>query len=257
MKTDLRLMWELARRDLQGRYAGSVAGRAWLLLQPLLLIAIYALIFSRLVVVRTGGEGGLYRYVLYLCSGLLPWICLESSLKGAAPALIGYAGLLKKQPLAVATPVVAAVLAQHLVLLAALAAFWLFALAVGAAPAGSLLYYPVVLLLQGALLVGLALIAALLSAYWRDVPEGISAALALLFWLTPIAYTEETLPAAARPWVAWNPALYLVRLYHRLFFERSAPLGSDLGALALFAAAAFAAGLWLCRRVGRDALDQL
>ena len=84
------LIHTLVMRDLKARYRGSMLGLLWTLLNPLLHMGIYALVFSVYLRVQTE------LYVVFLLCGLLPWIWLSSSLIMGATAIIEGGSLLKK-----------------------------------------------------------------------------------------------------------------------------------------------------------------
>jgi ABC-type polysaccharide/polyol phosphate export permease len=85
------LFGSLFRRDLQARYKGTVFGVAWSLANPLLLMAVYFVVFSVLWKVST-----IDHYPLYLLGGLAVWIFVSSALTGASRSMVDYADLIKK-----------------------------------------------------------------------------------------------------------------------------------------------------------------
>ena len=112
------LFGSLFRRDLQARYKGTVFGVAWSLANPLLLMAIYFVVFSVLWKVST-----IEHYPLYLLGGLAVWIFVSASLTGASRSMVDYADLIKKVKFPrqlVALSVVATQLVPFTVMLAGL-----------------------------------------------------------------------------------------------------------------------------------------
>ncbi|MFI5198735.1 MAG: ABC transporter permease, partial [Thermoanaerobaculia bacterium] len=83
----------LVARELKARYRGSVLGFFWSLLNPLLMLAVYAIVFA---VIFTGRGPATSPYAIFLFSGLLPWTWLSSSLTDAAASLTTHGALLKK-----------------------------------------------------------------------------------------------------------------------------------------------------------------
>jgi ABC-type polysaccharide/polyol phosphate export permease len=82
----------------------------------------------------------------------------------------------------------------------------------------SLLFFPLLVLIQGILIVGLGLIIATLNVFYRDVAHIASVAIMLLFWFTPIFYEPETVSKEYRFLFTWNPMAVLVKSYRAIFF---------------------------------------
>src|SRR5215203_4287124 len=91
-----RYIWQGALADLRHRYAGTGLGVVWNVLHPLALIAVFSLVFS--VIMRPRGVEAPYGYVLYLCSGLLPWLAFSECITRGANAFSENAAYLKKLP---------------------------------------------------------------------------------------------------------------------------------------------------------------
>jgi len=75
-----QMIFRLVRKDLRGRYKGSVLGFFWTFLNPLLQLLVYTMVFS--VIMRSGID----KYYLFLFVALVPWIYFSSSLTGELPA---------------------------------------------------------------------------------------------------------------------------------------------------------------------------
>ena len=88
-----------ALSDVRHRYAGSVMGVAWNVLNPLAQILIYSLVFSHLMASRVPGAGSGAAFALYLCAGLLPWAAFSDCVLRGANAFIENAPYLKKLPI--------------------------------------------------------------------------------------------------------------------------------------------------------------
>ncbi|NBQ87044.1 MAG: ABC transporter permease [Betaproteobacteria bacterium] len=177
-----------ALRELRARHARSLMGWAWLLLPPLALIAIYAIVFSRLM--RAGGlpDHGPYTYSVYLCAGMLPWLIKKTAVPWGAL-------------LAVEVLVACFGLAVQLLLFALLLGM------AGIAPQGpALLAWLPALAVQGLFALALGVPLAVFNVFFRDVAMAVPIALQIWFWLTPLVYPLAALPEALQPWVLLNPA---------------------------------------------------
>jgi lipopolysaccharide transport system permease protein len=204
------LLANFVSKDIRGRFAGTMAGLLWTLLQPLALMGIYLFVFSVIFRVQvTVEETGTDRFFLFFLTGFLPWLFLAESLSKAVGSLLENAGLITRVVFPVELVPSAAVLSAYLVngaglllLLAALAAlghadpFWLL--------------LPVILGVQFCFVWGLALLLAALCVFVRDLRELLGLVLTIWFFATPIIYPPNMVPESLDLLVRINPmALYV------------------------------------------------
>ncbi|HEY0416566.1 MAG TPA: ABC transporter permease [Gaiellaceae bacterium] len=181
------LFTNLFRRDFQAKYKGSVLGVFWSLLNPLVLLGVYLLVFGVIFPSKTP------HYPLYLLAGLACWIFFSTSMQSAARSLIDSAELIKK----VRFPrqlVAFSMVATQAVTFAVMAAV-LVALSLAFVPdarAKVWLALPLCALFV-AEVAGLALVAACLNVVFRDVEHVLTAALLPWFFVTPILWSTQTL----------------------------------------------------------------
>jgi ABC-type polysaccharide/polyol phosphate export permease len=177
------LFGSLFRRDLRARYKGTVFGVAWSLVNPLLLMGIYVLVFSLLWDVTT-----IDHYPLYLLCGLAVWIFVQSSLTSASRSMLDYAELIKKVRFPrqlVALSAVATQLVPFAVMLVILVV--VDAIVLPETRDTVLLAIPVAAGIV-ALVAGLSLAVASANVVFRDVEHLVGALLLPWFFLTPILY---------------------------------------------------------------------
>lgn len=193
------LFGSLFRRDLRAKYKGSALGLAWSLAHPLLLAAVYIVVFSVLWRAQVVDFG---RYPLFLLSGLGVWVFFGTSLQAASRALLENANLIRKVRFPrqlVPLSIVATQLPSLVVLLVLVAALDL-ALIPGTrdwAWVAFPLAIPVV-----ALVAGVSLAVASLNVLYRDVEHVVQALLLPWFFLTPVLYRLGDVPGAdAHPWL--------------------------------------------------------
>lgn len=183
------LFRNLFRRELRVKYRGSFLGVAWSLVNPLVLVGVYTLVFSVL-----WRAFSIPHYPLFVLSGLLVWIFFQSTLLSASGSLLEHANLVKQVrfprqllPLAVVgtnlvtvAVMLAVVLPLNLALVPATrSTFW----------AALLFMLPVV-----ALVSGLAIVVASATVVFRDIEHLLATVLLPWFFLTPIFYTFDQLP---------------------------------------------------------------
>ena len=193
------LIQMLVVRDLKARYRGSALGLLWSLLNPLLYMGIYALVFS--VYMRMAME----HYAAFLLCGLLPWIWFSSSLMAGATAIIEGGSLLKKvffPPQVLPTVSVISNFVNFLLSLPLLVGVLLL---YGITPGWALLAIPGIMIMQFALTLGLTLIVSATSVRYRDIPPILTHLLTFWFFLTPIIYPITQAPAHFRSLLLLNP----------------------------------------------------
>src|SRR5215211_3549803 len=90
------LIFSFAKRELLGRYKGSVLGIAWAVLTPVVMIAIFTFIFAGIFGARFGAHDSHWDYALYLFCGLLPWTMFQESLQQSANTIVVHSNLVKR-----------------------------------------------------------------------------------------------------------------------------------------------------------------
>src|SRR5437588_13080588 len=90
------LILSLTKRELTVRYRGSVLGMLWTLLTPIVMIAIFTIIFSGIFKAKFGNSSSQWDYALYLFCGLLPWNAFQEALQLSANTIVSHANLVKR-----------------------------------------------------------------------------------------------------------------------------------------------------------------
>jgi ABC-type polysaccharide/polyol phosphate export permease len=253
------LIGTLVLRELRARYRGSFLGFLWSFLNPLLLMLVYALVFS--IYLRVPMEG----YAVFLFTGLLPWLWFSSSLGHAAGVIVGSGALVKRVLFPAEILPVVSVLANLINMLLSLPLLFVFLLAFGVRPHAVLAFLPLLLLLQLLLTTGLALALAALNVHLRDVEQILTNGLTLLFFLSPILYPVSTVPTTLRlgetlavplrPLYFLNPVAGLVQSYQNIFFFGREPHWIHLGMVTIAAVIALVLGWRVFDRL-RDSLAE-
>ena len=213
------LVLEMSRREMTDMHAGQVAGVVWLVVHPLMLFAVYAFLFTIVFKVRIEGRGP-NDYLIYLFSGLVPWLLTQDVLSRTANVLVANISIVKSVmfpiEVLVAKTVVSTVVVQF-VLFAATVIY--IVVARGTIPATFLLL-PVLFGLHLLMLWGLALLLAAITPYFRDVPEILRVFLTVNIYLMPIMYLPDMAPAPLRFILIINPFSSLIWCYQDvLYFE--------------------------------------
>jgi len=245
------LLWTLALREIRVRYKQAVLGAAWAVLQPVLLMVVFTLFFSKLLHVPSDG----IPYPLFVFSALLPWTFFANSLASAIPSLTNTAHLITK----VYFP------REVLPLASVLAAGFDFCIA-GIVFLGMLLFYDVnltvgllwllpLLVIQVGFTAGIVLLLAALNVSYRDVRHAVPLLVQLLMFATPVIYPVSVVPERFRFWYLLNPMGGLIEGYRRVVLHGVPPEFFGLGLAALVSLLLLVAGYSYFRRVEGEFAD--
>src|SRR5262249_20481858 len=194
------LITNLVFKDLKLKYSGSVFGFLWSLVNPLLMIIVYTVAFTFILGIRSEG------FVFYVMLGQLSWTFFAGSAAMSTGAIVDNAGLLKSVLFPRAILPIGTVLfnlAQYLLTtIVFLPAMLLWYHVPLSAP---MLLYPVFLALQALFTMGIALILATSTAFFRDVRHLLEVTLAVMFWTTPIVYELQHVPGTLRLLLLLSP----------------------------------------------------
>lgn len=255
--SNLWLLANLLRREIRDRYVGTATGLGWVLLHPLLMLAIYSFVFAYVFRIRLPGSDNALTYVSFVAVALWPWFLLQEGLVRAMGALRAQAALIRKTALSRELPVLASVLASCVIHLAGYALVLVsLALAGGDIRLRGL---PVLALsMVSLLLIVLALgyVFSILQLVWRDLEHAVAPVFGILFYATPILYPLQLVPEELRRYIALNPLGWWLERLREGVLQGALP-----GAVDVVALVASASLLWLARaaflRVASHAEDLL
>lgn len=249
------LIQTLVVRELKARYRGSTLGFFWSFVNPLLLLIVYTIVFS---VVLPGFRGvEVEPYALFLFCGLLPWTWFSSALLESANSLIAGGNLIKKVLFPAEILPIVAVLSNMFHFFFALPILALF-LVFYARPIQwlDLVWFPIVVLVQLTLTLGIGLMLSALTVHFRDLKDLLGNLLTLWFFTTPIIYPMAMVPAGGKFFMDLNPVAHLAISYQELLFY-DGPFGHWrwLVALGVVSVATFLIGYALFDRL-RDSFAE-
>ncbi len=208
-----QLIGQMTRREVVGRYKGSVMGLAWSFFNPVFMLVVYTFVFSVIFKSRWGGAGAddsKTQFALLLFVGMIV-MSLFSDVVNRAPGLVlSNVNYVKKVvfPLEI-LPVIAigSALFHSLVSLAVLLAA--FALFNGYLP-WTLIFTPLILLPLVILVAGLAWMLASLGVFLRDVGQFVGIISTVLMFLSPVFYPVSAVPERLRPFIMANPLTFII-----------------------------------------------
>lgn len=250
-----QLIAALTSRDLKARYRGSVLGFFWSLANPLLLLTVYTIVFTKFFPQQV-----VQPYPLFLFSGILPWTFFVAAILEASTSVGSNAGLIKKVMFpAEALPLV--VVLSHLVHFALaipilLAATFAYAAMGRFELSPTMLLAPVLMLLQAMFTAGIALVISSASVLFRDLREIVANLLHLGFFMTPILYLIDNIQSRPlRAMLRVNPMTPFIVAYQDIFFFGRLPNVSDIALIVFYALASMIIGFTVFDRL-RDTLAE-
>lgn len=243
----------LVRREVQKRYAGSVLGLAWTIVQPLTLIAVYAFVFG--LVFRTErAVGTTAEFVVWLLAGVLPYLAISDGLQRSIYSLKEDRALLEREAFPAEIVPASRVMSASLSELVGLAILIVIGLATGVSLTGWLVLLPVLFLLRLLITLALAWMVSVLAVFITDLTEALSLVLTVWLFLTPIFYPVTLVPASLQ-WAVWlNPLYAIVTAYRGVLVDGRAPW-VELGVMTLWALAFVSLATWFFRKAIDRAKD--
>ena len=245
------LLRELIIRDIKLRYRGSLLGVLWTLLNPLAELLVLLFVFG--VIIQIDVEN----FAAYLFTGLLVYGWFQTSVNFAAMAIVGNRELVRRPgvPILILPVVTAASNLVHFIL--SLPILFGLLLASHVPITASLLALPVLVLIEFVLILGFAYPVATVNVWFRDTQHVIRIALQLLFYLTPVFYKTETVPAGLQWMYRINPLAHLVDAYRAILLHGRLPDLTSVLYLSVFSLVLCTAGMVWFDRAGHRFADEL
>jgi lipopolysaccharide transport system permease protein len=222
-----RLLVAITRVELSKKYAGSVLGASWIILQPALLLSVYLFVYLVVFKMRFPGFSRL-DYVLYVFSGLIPYLGTIDAVTLGAVSIKQNIHLVKNVMLPIELVPVRAVLVASATQAVGLAVVILLS-ALNGTLTFHVLWMPLVWALQILMLFGVVWILSSIAVGLPDISYFISLFMFLLMWVSPIGYTIDMVPKNLAAVLYLNPVFYLLEMYRdSLLLGRFPPLNVTL-----------------------------
>lgn len=202
------LIESLVLRDLKVRYKNSVLGFLWSLVNPLLLMAVFTVVFTVMLPNMT-----IPKFPVFVLCALLPWNFFSTSVMGAVNSIVQNGHLIKKVYFPREVLPIALVFSNFINFLLAMPVLFVFLIIFRVPFTLALLYLPLIMAVQVIFTIGVALVLATLNVFYRDTAVIMEVLLQAWFFLTPVFYPFELLPE----WrTLWGMALPVRRLTYIL-----------------------------------------
>ncbi len=180
------LIWHLVKRDFSLRFKRSTLGVLWSLVLPLAQLLVLVFLFNKVVPLNIDG------YPAFVFSALLPWTWFSSCLSAAGTLFISNRDLIRRPSFEPYLIVIVNTISNLLIYLVALPILFIVLAWEGRGITPILLTLPLLSLIQGILTVGLGIMIATLNVFYRDVQQIVGVAIMLLFYMTPVFYSSDS-----------------------------------------------------------------
>jgi ABC-2 type transport system permease protein/lipopolysaccharide transport system permease protein len=239
-----------ALRDVRVRYKQAVLGIAWVLVQPIITVLTFTLVFDRLAQVESQG----LPYPVFALAGLLGWTYVSQCISRGSEVLVGNSSLITKVYFPRITAPVASLLPPALDLLVGLGLLGVLCVVYGVVPGPQLVLLPVWLALLVLTALGPTCFLAALNVRYRDVRQIVGPVLQALLFLSPVGYTSEALDGGARLLYALNPVVGVLELGRFVLVGGSWP-GAVLAVSTAVAVLVAVSGVAYFQRASRSFAD--
>jgi ABC-type polysaccharide/polyol phosphate export permease len=248
--TFYRRRWLLGyfiHRQVTRSYRRSYLGLTWAVLGPLIWVFFLALIFSHVIGIKNRGVEGdpTLNFGLYLYCGLLPFLAFSEALNKGLNSIRSNSGLVQKVVFPLEILPFTNAIASMVDKVFGFGALLIMLLFFGRTLHWTLLYMPVIVVLQLLFILGLTYIMAVLGTFLPDVGEVMRPVIRGMFFVTPILWPPDRLPESLS-WIEdYNPLAYLVNAYRDLILAGTLPGALSTLYFALFSVAIFVFGFAL------------
>ncbi|MCI8622574.1 MAG: ABC transporter permease [Provencibacterium sp.] len=213
-----QMIISLVRRDLRGRYKGSVLGFLWTFINPLLQLCVYTILFSTIL------KSGIEKYYLFLFVALIPWLFFSNCLTGGAGAILGQKDMVKKIYFPREVIPIAYVTSSFVNMLLCFVVIFGVILFSGNGLSGeALLYLPLVMAVEYVMALGIALLTSAITVYFRDMEHILGIAGLAWMYLTPIMYGPDAVPPEFLRLFEMNPMMPVIMAYRDILYYKQPP----------------------------------
>jgi len=241
-------VWNFIRRDISSKYVGSLLGLYWSVINPIITLVIYIIVFGVFLNVRLPGSTSIWDFALYFASGFLPWLAFQDSVMRASRSIIDNKNYIKKVPFPSEIFPVYITLSEFVNLFIGLGIYIILFLILKGMPTIYILILPVAIILQLVFTLSLGFFLSSGAVYFRDIPTMLGPLFMVWFWATPIAYTVNLIPENFQWIVKLNPAYYMIEIYRDALFYGKLPEINILVPFLIFSIVLFMLSIWFFRK---------
>ena len=212
------MVFSLVRRDLRGRYKGTVLGFLWTFVNPLLQLIVYTLVFSNIL------RMGIEKYYIFLFVALIPWIFFSSTATASCEVVIGASNMVKKIYFPREVLPLAYTISSFINMLFSFIVVFVVLIVTGyGVDFVALMYLPIIMVVEFALALGMSLLFSALTVYLRDLQHIMGIVMMAWQFLTPVMYSEEMIPEEFMAVWRLNPMVSVIVAYRDILYYKQPP----------------------------------
>jgi lipopolysaccharide transport system permease protein len=242
------LIWNFIKRDISSKYVGSLLGLYWSVINPIITLLVYIIVFGVFLNVRLPGSTSIWDFALYFAAGFLPWLAFQDSVIRASRSIIDNKNYIKKVPFPSEIFPIYTTLSEFVNLFIGLGIYIILFLFLKGLPSVYILLLPLAIILQLIFTLSLAFFLSSGTVYFRDIPTMLGPLFMIWFWATPIAYTVNLIPDNLLWIVKVNPAYYMIEIYRDALFYGKFPELSILVPFLIFSIVLFVLSILFFRK---------
>ncbi len=245
------MVYNLVKKDLRGRYKGSVLGFLWTFINPLLQLAVYTMVFSTIMRVNVD------KFYMYLFIALIPWIFFTTSVLSGTISIIQNKDLIKKIYFPRIIIPISTVLATFMNMIFSMAVVILALFISGIGISYYILLLPVIMILEFFLVLGMVFLFSSLNVFFRDIEYILSIIMMIWFYMTPIVYTVEMIPEKYKTLFYLNPMTNIVIFYRDILFYKRMPSFGFMGGVFLYSLTMIVIGFFVFQKLQKNFVEEL
>ncbi len=239
------------KKEIRGKYKGSFLGVLWSFINPLLSVVVYAIVFHYIM------RFNIEHYLIYLIAGIIPWTFFTTSINSGMNSILFNANIIKKVyfpreilPISSVTSGLVNFIISCIIIL-------IFAIFSGVGIGFSLLFLPIVVIIQYIFTLGIVFVLSAIEIYVKDIEHIVNFIISMLFYVTPILYTPEYVPERMRFILQLNPMAYIIEAYHDIFYYKQIPNMYNLGIIFIISMLIFVLGHKVFRRLQKGFAEEV
>ena len=239
------------KKEIRGKYKGSFLGVLWSFVNPLLQVAIYAIVFPYIMRIKTDN------YLQYLIIGIIPWTFFTTAINQGMIAVRINAGIIKKVYFPREILPISVVVAGLVNFFISCIIIVLFCLFGGVGISWHIALLPLISLLQFVFTLGLVFAFSAINIYIKDTEYIVQFIVNLLFYATPILYQTSLFPNNVRWLLYLNPMTEIIEAYRNIFMYHQLPDFNGFLYVAMIAALVFIIGLAIFRKLEKGFAEEV
>ncbi len=242
------------KKEIRGKYKGSLLGVLWSFINPLLQVAVYAIVFPFLM------RGTSDHYLVYLITGIIPWTYFITAVNQGMTTIRGNAGIIKKVYFPREILPISVVVSQLINFLISCVIIVVFCFGDGVGITWHIIYLPLIALIQTALTLGLVFALGAINVYIKDIEYMFQFILNMLFYGTPIVYELALFSGSNNillKLVYLNPLTHIIMSYRDIFLYHQAPDAFSLAIIGLFSLIVLGGGYIIFKKLQMGFAEEL